>query len=224
MDIRTLQFAAAAAFAIVASACTAPATIVSPAPAPVADVMPAPAAGTLLTYHRVSHGSLGEFDGKVAWTFGRYPMGSSEMVSFVSPVVGGSLHDPASLAIVAMVDASAQPTMSFDPPLGPRWPMKVGDTWTMKYQVTMLPSGRQVPMTIQWNVEAWEPVTVPAGRFEAYRVVSTSSLGEVETRWVSPGAQIPTVKRHVERVASHPQGTGTLDAELVSRTPPPAWP
>lgn len=222
MDVRPLQPALVAALVAVASACAAPVVIVPPAP--VADSMPAPAAGTLFTYHRVSHGSLGEFDGNVAWTFGRYPMGDSEAVSFVSPVVGGSLHDPASLAIVAMVDATARPTLSFDPPLGPRWPMKVGDAWTTTYQVKTLPSGPKVPMSIRWKVEAWEPVTVPAGRFDAYRVVSTSSLGEVETRWVSPGAQIPTIKRHVERAASHPQGKGVLDAELVSRTPPPVWP
>ena len=45
-------------------------------------------------------------------------------------------------------------------------------------------------------------------------------MGESEVRWVSPADGIPTLKRHVERPASHPQGAGVLDAELLSRVPP----
>lgn len=211
-----LRIVLVAALATVGASCAT-----APAPAPVARSMIAPPPGTQFVYHRVSRGSLGEHDGDVSWTFGRYPAGDVQNVSFISPQVGGSLHDADTMAIIAMVDATAKPTMSFNPPMGPRWPMKVGDTWTTSHVVTVLADGRKVPVTIEWNVAAFEPVRVPAGRFDAYKVVSRSSLGEVETRWISPVASVPTVKRHVERSAAYPQGAGVLDAELVSRTPPP---
>lgn len=43
---------------------------------------------------------------------------------------------------------------------------------------------------------------------------------EFETRWVAPHDGLATVKRHVERPASHPQGAGVLDAELLSSVKP----
>jgi len=75
-------------------------------------------------------------------------------------------------------------------------------------------------VTTDFKVSAFEKVTVPAGTFNAYRIEWVSSQGERETRWVAPADGIATVKRHVERVASHPQGPGVLDAELLSRTLP----
>ena len=63
---------------------------------------------------------------------------------------------------------------------------------------------------------SWGAVTVPAGTFKAYKLVWTNNLGEVETRWASPSDAIATVKRHVERPSTHPQGAGVLDAELLS--------
>ena len=55
---------------------------------------------------------------------------------------------------------------------------------------------------------------------QAFKLRFTNNLGESEERWVSPADGIPTVKRHVERPASHPQGAGVLDAELLSRVQP----
>jgi hypothetical protein len=86
--------------------------------------------------------------------------------------------------------------------------------------MTLYPSGNKVPLKIDWKVESFGSVTVPAGTYKAYKVVSTNNFGELEVRWVSPADGIATVKRHVERPASHPQGAGVLDAELVSVVPP----
>jgi hypothetical protein len=65
-------------------------------------------------------------------------------------------------------------------------------------------------------VESWGDVTVPAGTFKAYKVVWTDSTGDIETRWVGPQQGLATIKRHVDRPATHPQGAGVLDAELES--------
>ena len=77
-------------------------------------------------------------------------------------------------------------------------------------------NNRTLDLSYQWKVESWGDVTVPAGTFKAYKVVSTNQLGETETRWVSPSNHLSMVKRHVERTAAHPQGAGVLDAELLS--------
>lgn len=60
-------------------------------------------------------------------------------------------------------------------------------------------------------------MTVPAGTFKSFKVVWTLNQSEVETRWLNPAEGLATIKRHVERSATHPQGVGVLDAELLSR-------
>jgi hypothetical protein len=86
--------------------------------------------------------------------------------------------------------------------------------------VTLYRSGRTVPTRIDWKVESWGDVTVPAGTFKAYKLVWVNDQGEVETCWVGPTRGSATIRRHVERPASHPQGAGLLDAELLSRKLP----
>ena len=45
-------------------------------------------------------------------------------------------------------------------------------------------------------------------------------LVKTPTRWLSPMEGLATIKRHVERPASHAQGAGVLDAVLLSRVLP----
>jgi hypothetical protein len=45
-------------------------------------------------------------------------------------------------------------------------------------------------------------------------------LVKTPTRWLNPMEGLATIKRHVERPASHAQGAGVLDAVLLSRVPP----
>lgn len=187
---------------------------------PVADKMAAQPPGTVTTYHRKSSGSLGTFDGEVVWTVSATAWQGKPVVASGSPQAGTTLHDPTTLALIATLNPAGQPSTSFSPPVDYAWPLEVGKTWTSKHTVTIYPSGRTVPLTFSWKVDAWGDVTVPAGTFKAYKLTWTSDLGEIETRWVSPAEGIATVKRHVERTASHPQGAGVLDAELLSRTLP----
>jgi hypothetical protein len=134
--------------------------------------------------------------------------------------LGGTAFDPKTHANMATLDAEGKATTVFDPPVGYQWPLQVGKTWTSKHTVTMPATGRTTPMEVNWKVEAWEDVTVPAGTYKAYKVVTTNSFGEVETRWVAPAAGIPTARRLVTRPATHPQGAGELEAVLLSQVPP----
>jgi hypothetical protein len=106
--------------------------------------------------------------------------------------------------------------MAFEPPIDYAWPLQVGKTWASTHTVTLYPSGRTLALTNRYSVESWGDVTVPAGTFKAFKLLWSNNLGEVETRWVGVADGIPTLKRHVERPATHPQGAGVLDAELLS--------
>lgn len=207
MACRTLFLAAS----LFASACTSlPPTAAQMAEVPV---------GTVNTYHRKSSGSLGVFDGPVPWTVSRSEWQGRPVLSYASPA-GTSLHLPQTLGLVANLSPQGQPVMAYEPAMDYPWPLEVGKTWTKQYKVTLFPSGRVVTVTNQGKVESWGDVTVPAGTFKAFKLVWTNDLGETETRWVAPADGLPTVKRHVERPASHPQGPGVLDADLLSSVKP----
>ncbi len=175
--------------------------------------------GTVNTYHRKSSGSLGVFDGAVPWTLSPSTWQGRPVLAYASPA-GTSLHLPTSHGLVANLNPQGQPVMSYDPSIDAPWPLQVGKTWTTRHTVTLHPSGRTVPLTIQGKVESYEAVTVPAGTYQTFKLVWTNDQGETETRWVAPADGISPIKRHVERPASHPQGAGVLDAELLSSVKP----
>jgi hypothetical protein len=186
---------------------------------PVADSPAATPAGTVTTFHRKSSGSLGTFDGPVVWTFtdGTWE-GRPAVIQMAR--LGGAAYDPKTHANMANLDAEGKAAMVFDPPVGYQWPLQVGKTWTSKHTVTTPATGRTMPLEVNWKVEAWEDVTVPAGTYKAYKVVASNNYGEVETRWVAPAAGILVAKRLVSRPATHPQGPGELEAVLLSQVPP----
>jgi hypothetical protein len=187
---------------------------------PVAENFVVPPMGTVVTFHRKSSGSLGSFDGQVVWTYSQATWQGRPAIAFGSPQAGVSLHDPASFAQLGGLTPAGQPAYSYEPPLDYPWPLEVGKSWTTRVTMTRLPSGEKVPMTIDGKVEAWEEVAVPAGTFKAYRVSWRNNFGETEVRWLNPNDGLATIKRHVERPATHPMGASVLDAVLLSRTLP----
>ncbi len=201
----------AAALLLTASCATAPATAEKIASVPM---------GTVSTYHRKSSGSLGDFDGKVVWTHESSTWQGKPAISFGAPQAGVALHDPASFGMLATLDRSGKPQLSFDPPVNYPWPLEVGKTWSTNHTVTVYASGSTRPFRIVGKVEAQENITVPAGTFKTYCLRWVNDMGEIETRWIGPGDGIATVRRHVERPATHPRGAGMLDAELLSRVLP----
>lgn len=187
---------------------------------PVAEKMVLAPVGSTITYHRKSSGGLGAYDGKVVWNMTQSTWQGQQVYSFGSPVAGATLHEPSRFGILAQLNPAGQPIMSFNPPITYPWPLEVGKTWTSTHTMTLHSSGKTMPMSINGKVESWGDVTVPAGTFKAYKLVWTDSSGDVETRWISPQDALATVKRHIDRPATHPQGAGVLDAELLSFTFP----
>ena len=177
-------------------------------------------AGTELVYHRKSSGSYGAADGAVHWKIGTAQWAGRTVVASVSPEAGSSLLDPASHALLATLNTAGQPIFSFEPGLGYRYPMVVGQTWTDKSQLTLHARGQTIPYEVRYTVEAFEPVTVPAGTFKAYRVASVDSMGEKTTLWTVPYLGLNTVKRVLERPATYPTGPGQLTGELTSFVKP----
>lgn len=209
---QTAVLALASASMLLASGCAS-------AP-PAADKMQISPMGTVLTYHRKSSGSLGTFDGQVVWTLAPATWQGKPAVSMGAPQAGVGLYEPQGFGMVANLNPAGQPLMSFEPPIDYPWPLQVGKTWTGNHTVTLYPSGKQVPLKVEGKVESFGEVTVPAGTFKAFKLVWSMNQNEFETRWVAPHDGLATVKRHVERPASHPQGAGVLDAELLSSVKP----
>lgn len=176
--------------------------------------------GTVSTYHRRSSGSFGTVDGPVVWRAGTAEWQGRTVVASVSPQAGTQFYETGSHAMVAVLNPAGQPTQSYDPPIGYRWPLQVGKEWTSQHNVTLYPSMRVVPLEVRWKVEALEEVTVPAGTFKTFRIQTHSSLSESETVWTAPAQGLGVVKRHVVRTAQHPQGAGELHGELQSRVLP----
>lgn len=176
--------------------------------------------GSVFTYQSKRSGSLGAYDGKVVWTYAPATWAGKPVIAYGSVQGGISLHYPADMARAADLNPAGKPVYSYDPPIGYQWPLSVGKQWTSTHMVTLHNSGSMVQMTINWKVESWGEVTVPAGTFKAYKLVWTNNLGEVETRWANPQEGLMTIKRHIERPGTHPQGPGLLDAELLSRARP----
>lgn len=109
-----------------------------------------------------------------------------------------------------------KPLMRYEPALGFDFPLVVGKSWTQNLTLTVGAAAR-TPMTAQWMVEAYESVTVPAGTFQAWRVVMTDNFGFKQITWSMPDTVGVYAKRINERPANHPQGgAGTQVIELVS--------
>jgi hypothetical protein len=178
--------------------------------------------GTVTTYLRRSSGSLGAGEGQVVWKDeAESDWQGRRVLPVASPQAGTVLYDAANDDVVALFTPGGTLGASFDPPVPwYRWPLAVGKTWTSAHTMTLPAQQRKVDFTMSFKVEAHEDVTVPAGTFKAYRVVGTSSLGDVETRWVDPALGALTIRRTIERPASHPQGAGRLEGELLSRNVP----
>ncbi|MBL8325016.1 MAG: hypothetical protein JNJ89_08650 [Rubrivivax sp.] len=183
-------------------------------------VFVSPPEGTVTVYHRKSEGSYGKYDGPVKWTHGQREWNGRKLVSFSSDFAS-QLMDPKTHGAVVQFNAAGQPTMSFSPELKLEWPLAAGKAWTSTHQLTTYQPPGVLSLTMTFKVEVYEDVTVPAGTYKAFKVVQTSSFGEVDQNWVVPSLGLATVKRISDRPASHPLGAGHIEGVLLSRTVPP---
>jgi hypothetical protein len=118
---------------------------------------------------------------------------------------------------IVVLGRDGKPAVSFDPPIGWQYPLKVGKTWTTRHRMTMHATGNSVEFDFSCNVEDFEKVTVRAGTFDAFRVRCKTNLGADDTYWSSPGLG-PFVKTRLLRDARHPAGAGTQESELVAKS------
>ena len=154
--------------------------------------------GTVFTYHRVSSGSLGNFDGPVSWTLSKGPwQGRQALIS--SSRLGANVMDPETGLLWGTLDSQGRPAMVFEPPMGFRYPLQVGKAWTEQHEVTLAQRGVTLPLTVSYKVEAYEDVTVPAGSFKAFRVHTVDSAGETTTFWTALSLSLDIIKRIHDR-------------------------
>ena len=175
-------------------------------------------AGTVSVFQRKTSGSFGNQEDRVTYNHGRTTWRGKPAVLIESPQVPAQVHDLETGAQIASLTRDGKPAVTYEPGLGYRYPFKVGDAWSSTHQVTNHASGKTTPITVNYKVEAYDSITVPAGKFNAYLVVATDSLGETQRVWTAPADGVRVVKRTVERAASHPQGAGRVEGEMVART------
>lgn len=105
--------------------------------------------------------------------------------------------------------------ISYDPPIGWGYPLEVGRSGTGKYRTTNHVRKQTFDYEWSWRVDAYEDVTVPAGTFKSYKIVTSDTLGTEGVSWWSPALGV-NVKASNRRSVKHPAGAGTNDTEIVS--------
>ena len=82
--------------------------------------------------------------------------------------------------------------------------------------MTVHASGTEAAYDVDGRIEALETVTVPAGTFQAYRIVLTDNFGVTDTPWAVPSQGRAVVRRIQVRPEGHPQGgAGRLEGVLA---------
>lgn len=127
---------------------------------------------------------------------------------------GGTIVAQRDGAWVALLAPDGKPTVTFDPPTPYTWPLEVGKTFQRSFKSTNHMNNQTVDVRTTDTVEAYEEVTVPAGKFMAYRIRTVDNQGADNTIWFSPQTGI-FVKQKLTRTAAAPQGPGTRESELV---------
>jgi hypothetical protein len=182
--------------------------------APKAERYAAPPLGTTWVSARNDTGSYGSGSGKVAGKRGERMWQGAQMITF----------EAADGTVVASSEGNWHgvykgdtPIVTWDPPLQWPWPIEVGKSWTRGQRATNHASKRTMSYELTQKVEAYEDVTVPAGTFKAFKVSTKTSLGDDNLAWYSPEHGI-FVKQSLKRSATHAQGAGTREIEMVSYT------
>lgn len=111
--------------------------------------------------------------------------------------------------------ASIEPAVAFF-----HWPLYVGKRWEQKAQYRNLRRGDDHPRTIEsvFEVQAYEPLKVLAGTFQAFRLKRTGRADAgYDEYWYAP-----EVKNIVKRISLSPSGERTVTFELEGYTGHPA--
>lgn len=115
---------------------------------------------------------------------------------------------------MAIVGRDEKPVLTYDPPIGFQYPMKVGKEWATTHRMTMVAKGQTSEFVLACKVASYEKVTVRAGTFDAFRI-DCKGPGYEDTYWSDPATGL-FLKTNMRRLDGHPQGPGTQEAELVA--------
>lgn len=181
---------------------------------PTAERYVAPPQGSTWVSKRIDTGSYGSGTVQSAGSMGEQMWQGQKLMAFQSQEQTTLAHPSGDW--IAQVKGST-PLVTWNPPLGWNWPLEVGKTWTKKTSITIHAAKRTIPYEYTQKVEAFEDVTVPAGTFKAFKVKTSSTLGDDNVNWFSPELGI-FVKSSLKRTAKHSAGPGTREIELVSHT------
>lgn len=175
-----------------------------------------PPLGSTWTNAQANTGSYGTGTTRSTTTRGERVWQGRQALIFQTQA-GSMVADPADGKWIALLAPNESIVATWDPPLGYEYPLFVGKTWVSRHRITNRATGRVADFEANFKVEAFEDVTVPAGTFRAYRIRYTDTMGNEDMQWASPDLGI-FVKTSQKRSASHPQGAGTRETELVSQT------
>jgi len=177
----------------------------------------APPLGSTFTYSQSSTGSFGSGTTQVTQKVTERVWEGKRMTAVGSQT--GTVLINADGATPAMLGPNDAPLLSFDPPMGNDYPLVVDKTWTKSCQMTVGASKQTMPLDNTFKIEAYEEVTVPAGKFKTFKIIYSNSVGEEFTSWLIPELG-QSAKRVLKRSAKYPRGLGTREEELVSYTIP----
>jgi hypothetical protein len=184
--------------------------------APKMETYKPPPVGATSTDSEVNTGSYGSGTSRITYTRGERVWQGRPVIAFQSQT-GTTLVDPVTGRFIAALAPNDAVAVTWDPPFGLGFPIEVGKTSVSRHRVDNRVTGRAVDFEATWKVEAYEDVTVPAGTFKVYRIRYSDTLGNADTYWSSPDLGI-FVKTSRKRSASHSQGAGTREIELVAQT------
>lgn len=126
------------------------------------------------------------------------------------------------LTLSAELNVIDSPRQSESNPRLLSFPLELGKRWTYTSEWLFKPKSSRGTLAVDVTVTAYEPIEVPAGRFEAFKLVAIGKLGgsspsntfyagaTTTTYWYAPAA------RAVVKSVSHNPYLGTTTVELVS--------
>ena len=173
-----------------------------------------PNAGSTWTMTQHNTGSYGK-DVQFDVTRGETVWQGKPAVTFANSVTGMTIMAvPDTGKWMALVGRDAKPLVTYDPPIGFQWPLRVGKEWSTTHRITVAATGKTSDFVFACKVEAREPVAVSAGTFNAFRI-ACKGPGYEEMYWSSVDYGI-FLKTDLRRFPDHAQGAGSQQAELVA--------
>ena len=143
------------------------------------------------------------------------------VITSVSPSGIAGTWNGKPLTLTPDLNIVESPTRKFSDRRVLNFPLEIGKSWTYANQVETKTDQGDWRMDANVTVAAYEKVTVPAGRFDAYRIEAKGKWGQqgaagagamefTETSWYAPSAR--AVVKEVYRDAS----AGEMVRELTS--------